>query len=143
MQSHDFVFLKLLKTRHSGSPKVEKAQISKEGGDQTEKNVVRAGDGSLTLLSQIRDNYAVFQYENKKESINQKFGVNFKYYKDHQEQYGKAFSHILEHQGFVYLARNDLPSGPLSDEEKQGYEHSSGAYVFLPKWDDPLPALYG
>ena len=47
------------------------AEISEKGGKQTDLNVLRSGDAgpSLTLLSQTRDNYAVFQYENKKQAI--------------------------------------------------------------------------
>lgn len=82
---------------------------------------MKTGDGgqTLTLLSQMRDNYAVFQYENKKQDINQKFGVNLKYYKEHQEK-------------FPWLKRADLPPEQLTKVERQNMEHSSGAYTFLP-----------
>jgi hypothetical protein len=56
--------------------------------------------------------------------------VNLKYYKEHQEK-------------FPWLERADLPYEDLSDLERQNRETSSGVYTFVPKWDDPLPKLYG
>ena len=53
-----------------------------------------------------------------------------KYYKDHQEKY-------------PWLERQDLPVEELTDEERHDKETSSGVYVFLPEYSDPLPKPYG
>lgn len=132
IQTQGFVFLKLIKTHEDESPKVEGAETTENGGEQTDVNVLKAGASgpTLTLLSKNRDNYVVFQYQNKNQGIDQKFGVNLKYYKEHQEKY-------------PWLERQDLPYEDLTDEERQEKETSSGVYVFMPKWNDPLPSLYG
>jgi hypothetical protein len=53
-----------------------------------------------------------------------------KYYKEQQEKY-------------PWLERQDLPYEDLTVEERQNKETSSGVYVFMPKWNEPLPVLYG
>jgi hypothetical protein len=31
----------------------------------------------------------------------------------------------------------------MTKEELQNREESSGVYTFMPRWDDPLPKLFG
>ncbi len=61
----------LSKTHEDASPKFEQATTTANGTSQSEANVLRAGDTglTLTLLGQIRDNYVVFQFENKAQAI--------------------------------------------------------------------------
>jgi len=41
------------------------------------------------------------------------------------------------------INREYLDFGDLTDIEKANEDSNEGAYIFKPKWDDPLPHQYG
>jgi hypothetical protein len=66
LQSHGFVFLKLIKNKQDDQATINTVYLSNDEKSTDSKLVQFDYTGqSLSLLSQINDDYLVFQYENK------------------------------------------------------------------------------
>ena len=87
-------------------------------------------DKSLSIKGFSDEGEVLFTYIHKSQGVEQTFGVNLKKYNANQQKSRD-------------LNREYLEYGDLTDIEKANEGFQEGAYIFRPKWDDPLPHQYG
>jgi len=76
--------------------------------------------------------YVLFKYLNKKDGVDQVFGVNLK----------KYLAAKPPEEVNVEQAGDASNVKTMTDMEKLQVQTAEGAYIFMPAWDDPMPKLY-
>lgn len=95
-------------------------------------NTTLSHEKSLTLQGVSDQGYVLFKFINKKEGVDQIFGVNLK----------KYLAAKPPEMANVEQSGDSPNYNTMTDVEKLGVQIAEGAYIFMPAWDDPLPKLY-
>lgn len=78
------------------------------------------------------EGHVLFKFTNKKEGIEQTFGVNLK----------KYLSQKTPDNVNVEQAGDSYNDKTMTDYERLQVQIVEGAYIFMPAWDDPLPKQF-